>query len=144
VVADTGSNGDVQRAWGPSSRGAGGTARPRAARMAPGRRLSFLACFEILNRRISASFKSHLDPLHDEIMDFTAFPESGFPQGFIDRFREIKTGMDHIWPCVAPGGPPGRTGGGWGYSNALGQVLRSYGLPSPLARYFKDDRAVRR
>jgi hypothetical protein len=43
-------------------------------------------CLEIVNRWIAALSERKIDPLHHKIMDFAAFLEGDFAQGFVDRF----------------------------------------------------------
>jgi GAF domain len=95
-------------------------------------RLPFLACLEFLNRWVSALFKCHLDPLHDEIMDFAALPEGAFSQCLVDCLREVEARMHHVRPRPTPGGLPGGSGSSRRGSTAFGQIFAPPGLPARL------------
>jgi hypothetical protein len=77
--------------------------------------------------RIAALPKRHPDALHDEIMNFAALFEGGFTQRFINRLGQVDARMHDIrpWPSFLR-----RLSTRRGVA-ALGQSLRSHGLPSP-------------
>src|SRR5262249_58827729 len=82
----------------------------------------------MIHCRIAALSKGHSDALHDEIMNFAALFEGGFTQRFINRLGQVDARMHDIRPWPSFGRLLRRLS--WA---ALGQSLRSRGLPSPFA-----------
>src|SRR5262249_2917585 len=79
--------------------------------------------------RIAALPKRHPDALHDEIMNFAALFEGGFTQRFINRLGQVDARMHDIRPWPSFGRLLRRLSTRRGVA-ALGQSLRSHGLPS--------------
>jgi len=40
---------------------------------------------------VAALFQCRLNPLQDEVMDFAAFLEGGFSEGFVEGLRQVDT-----------------------------------------------------
>src|SRR5262245_15563827 len=93
--------------------------------------------------RIAALPTRYPDALHDDVMNFAALFEVGFKQRCINRLGQVDARMHDIRPWPSFGRLLRRLSTRRGVA-ALGQSLRSHGLPSPFAGYPSNNRAVTR